>query len=538
MTVISGGNVGVTALHPARAARNGAAAGRGMELDAGANGAKGTLETDVCIVGAGPAGLVVAATLAAAGLDVIVLESGGPAHNAEVQELNDGDSSGDPYAGIRVTRQRQLGGTATVWNTRMPGGVGAKFTPLDPLDFTQRAAQHLSGWPMTFADLEPFYRRAQAICGLGEFAYHAAAWQKAGREPLTTIAPELESRVYQFGLRDSLLEPMLRALRGASNVRLFTEATVLSVETDAAGRRVSKVRVASPGGERWFVVAGQFVLAAGAIENARLLLCSGTSPSGLGNRSGWVGRCFMEHPRDRSIILRPSSRQAFERLRFYDIHDSTGEVQVMGRLALSQLTLSEASVLNASVTLLPIIRPAVRGARGVLGPLARRPEAERWLLRGGHGWTSHPAPRVVVSGFSVLINLEQAPDPENRITLSSRTDSIGVRRAKLFWRWRPCDENSRVRVRSLVTAVLERSGLGRIEAGSGLLDPNAHHHSGTTRMHADAAYGVVDADARVHELENLHIAGASVFPTSGFANPVLTIVALALRLSDRLIALR
>lgn len=509
-----------------------------MELDAGAIGAKGTLETDVCIIGAGPAGLVVASALAAAGFDVIVLESGGSGPNAEVQALNDGDTSGDPYAGMRETRHRQLGGTAAIWNTRMPGGVGAKFTPLDQMDFTQRAAHPLSGWPITFDDLEPFYRRAQAICGLGELAYHAAAWQKEGRLPLTTVEPELESRVYQFATRDSLVEPMLRTLRDASNVRLLTQATVLRVETDSAGRRVSRARVASPGGGRWFVVAAQFVLAAGAIENARLLLCSGKSPSGLGNRTGWVGRCFMEHPRDRSIVLRPASRQDFQRLRFYDIHDGPGEVPVAGRLALTQHTLAEAGVLNASATLLPLIRPAARGARAALGPLARRPLAERWLFRGGHGWSRHPAPRAVLSGFSVLLNLEQAPDPENRLTLSSHRDSLDVPRAKLHWRWRPRDEASRARVRSLFTAALERSGLGRIEAGSGLLDPNAHHHSGTTRMHADPAYGIVDAHSRVHELDNLHIAGASVFPTSGFANPVLTIVALALRLSDRLLAMR
>ncbi len=509
-----------------------------MELDAGANGARGTLETDVCIVGAGPAGLVVAATLAAAGLDVIVLESGGPAHNAEVQELNDGDTSGDPYAGMRVTRHRQLGGTAALWNTRFPGGVGAKYTPLDPTDFGKRAAHPLSGWPIAFDDLEPFYRRAQATCGLGEFAYHAAAWQKEGREPLTTVAPELESRVYQFGTRDSLIEPMLRTLRDASNVRLLTRATVLRLETESAGSRVSRAHVASPSDGRWFVVAAQFVLAAGAIENARLLLCSGTNPSGLGNGTGWVGRCFMEHPRDRSIVLRPASRRALERLRLYDIDDSPGEVPVVGRLALTQDTLRDAGVLNASATLLPLIRPAVRGARAALGPLARRPLAERWLFRGGHGWSRHPAPRAVLSGFSVLLNLEQAPDPENRLTLSTRLDSLDVRRAELHWRWRPRDEASRARVLGLFTAALERSGLGRVEVSSGLLDPNAHHHSGTTRMHSEAAYGVVDADARVHELENLHVAGASVFPTSGFANPVLTIVALALRLADRLIALR
>ncbi|HUF29888.1 MAG TPA: GMC family oxidoreductase [Gemmatimonadaceae bacterium] len=509
-----------------------------MELDMGAHGAGGTLETDVCIVGAGPAGLVVATALAAGGYDVIVLESGSRESDETIQGLNDGETSGDPYVGLRETRYRQLGGATSMWNTRIPGGVGAKYTPLDPIDFTQRVADPLSGWPMTYEDLEPFYRRAQTICGLGSFAYHAADWHGKGREPLTTVAPELESRVYQFGTRASLVEPMLRALHGASNVRLHAQATVQRLEVNAAGRRVSRAHVASPGGRLWHVAASQFVLAAGAIENARLLLCSGTGPHGLGNGTGWVGRCFMEHPRDRSIVLRIASRRALERLLFYDVHDGAGIVPVVGRLALSEQTMRGDGVLNASATLLPLIRPAVRGARSVIGPLARFPVVERWLPRGGHGWSRHPAPGAVVSGFSVLLNLEQAPDPENRLTLSSRRDALDVPRAALHWRWRPRDEASRQRVRAIVSSALERSGLGSIERGSAVLDPNAHHHAGTTRMHADPAFGVVDSDARVHELDNLHLAGASVFPTSGFANPVLTIAALALRLSDRLLAMR
>lgn len=508
-----------------------------MELGGGAYGT-GTLETDVCIVGAGPAGLVAASALAAAGCDVIVLESGCREDNADVQVLNEGDTTGDRYAGLRETRHRQLGGTAAVWNTRMPGGVGGKYTPLDKMDFARHGEHALSGWPLTFDDIEPFYRRAQTICGLGRFAYHAADWGREGHEPLTTVAPELESRVYQLGTRDSLVKPMLRALRGASNVRLCTQATVLRLETDAAGRRVSRARVASPNGVRWFVVATQFVLAGGAIENARLLLCSGTAPAGLGNRTGWVGRCFMEHPRDRSIVLRPSSRQAFERLRFYDMHGGKGEVPVVGRLAIAEPAIPEVGLLNASATLLPLVRPAVRGTRSALGPLARRAVSERWLPRGGHGWSQHPVPRAVVSAFSVLLNLEQAPDPENRITLGTRRDSLDIPCPELHWRWRPRDEASRERVRTIFATALERSGLGRVEVRSGVVDPNAHHHSGTTRMHSDPAWGVVDADARVHELDNLHIAGASLFPTSGFANPVLTIVALALRLSDRLLAIR
>lgn len=505
-----------------------------MQFDAKTIAPDDTIKTDVCIIGAGPAGLTIASTLAGSRIDVVLLESGGAVAEPTILALNEGDVVGDPYAGLSDTRHRQIGGTAATWNTRTAHGVGAKFTPLDRLDFEARQAGALPGWPIDFEELTPWYVRAQSTAALGPFAYDAAPWSGDGCEPLVEFGPELASGVYHFGGRDALLGPMLRSIRVASNVRMISHATAVRLETDPTDREVRRIQIGSPNGPTWWVAAGQVVLCGGAIENARLLLYSARTPESLGNRSGWVGRCFMEHPRDRSLVLRSPSRTAFDRLRFYDAHEHEGGALVAGRLSIAPDEIRAGGLLNASATLLPAVRETVRVLRSVAGPLARRRPAEELLPRGGHGWSSHPAPALAFDGFSVLINLEQAPDPENRVVLGRRRDALGIPMPELRWRWRARDEFSRQSVRSVIANVLRRAGLGVVRQREVPLDPNAHHHAGTTRMHADPRFGVVDANGQVHGVENLHIVGASTFPSAGFANPALTILALALRFAAHL----
>jgi choline dehydrogenase-like flavoprotein len=153
----------------------------------------------------------------------------------------------------------------------------------------------------------------------------------------------------------------------------------------------------------------------------------------------------------------------------------------------------------------------------------------------GYGWSRYADLPSAFDGFRLLINLEQRPHPDNRVVLGQGTDALGVPVAHLHWRWRNEEQRELERVRSLVTGAIEAAGLGRVRlAGATTPDPNSHHHAGTTRMSEDPRDGVVDSTGRVHQLENLFVTGASVFPTAGFANPTLTIVALADRLAGHL----
>lgn len=494
-----------------------------------------TLETDVCVVGAGPAGLVLAAELVGHGIEVLVLESGSAAREPDVQELNDGTVSGDPYAGLSATRRRGVGGTAGLWNTSVDGEIAAKYVPLDAIDLEPRPSVDGSGWPFDLRHLLPFYRRSLAWCGLRRTSFDGCDRAASGRVPLDV--PLLAPRVYRVAPRAALLDSTLGALRGGASPvgRLRTDATVLRLELSPGGARVVAATAAAFDGTRTRILARRFVLAGGAIENARLLLASDPGGVGIGNRSGRVGRCFMEHPRDVSLRLLPASPDLFRRAGFYDLHRAEDGSWILGRLGLRRETLRELDLPNASGTLLPRVAGGVLRARRALGPLGRLAPLRNLLPAGGHGWSSHPLPGRVFDDFTLLLNLEQSPHPQNRVLLDSKRDRFGIPTAELRWRWRAEDRARLERLRRFLAEALEASGLVRVVVDPAAeVDPNAHHHAGTTRMAADPERGVVDPDLRVHGVENLYVAGASTFPTAGFANPLLTIAALSVRLADHL----
>jgi choline dehydrogenase-like flavoprotein len=509
-----------------------------MELDHTQGVSPGTIETDVCIIGAGPAGSVVASELIARGRNVVVLESGAAAGDARAQSLNAGEMTGDPYAGLQATRHRGVGGTALLWNTPAAGGPGAKYLPLDPWDLEGRWPEAADGWALGYAELCHWYRRAQTVCGLGPFAYDGSDWSSSGSSGGDSGAaappwgPPLTTRVYQFGSREALLAPRLAALRASPSARLVRNATVLQL-TDEGG--AVRVAFAGPSAARGEVRARRVVLAAGAVENARLLLVSRAAGAVPPDRSGWLGCGFMEHPRDRTLSFVPARRGWGGPLAFLDQHTAPDGTMIAGRLALDGGFVRRHGTLNASATILPIVRTPLERLRRLVGPAARLPVVRDWLPAGGTGWSRHPIPQHAFAGFVVLLNVEQPPRRENAITLGARRDPFGVPVAALHWRWHPDDHARLATLRTHIASAMEQSGLGRVTIGPDRApDPNAHHHAGTTRAHPDPRHGVVDTDGRLHGSETIFVTGASTFPTAGFANPMLTLVALALRLGEHL----
>ncbi|MGH7665156.1 MAG: GMC oxidoreductase, partial [Gemmatimonadaceae bacterium] len=239
---------------------------------------------------------------------------------------------------------------------------------------------------------------------------------------------------------------------------------------------------------------------------------------------------FMEHPRDHALTLIPRSPTLFRDAAFYDVHAAADGTMVAGRFALTERTLEEDGIPNASVTLLPRRRRRSRVSR-----LRERFGGHRARQRAGYGWYTLDDPAASFDAFQLIVNLEQRPHPENRVLLGARQDRLGLPEPELHWRWKDGDQAELDRLRSVIARALEEAALGRVEIQSVLRpDPNAHHHAGTTRMSVDARGGVVDAHGRVHGVANLFVTGASVLPTAGFANPTLTIVALAIRLADHL----
>lgn len=510
-------------------------------------------EADVCIVGAGPVGLTLATVLLSRGASVVVLDSGGPdaaLDDAAPDDALDGTLDAPDWAPLWTSRARGVGGTSRIWNTVVDGERVAKYALLDPLDFEARPGLPHTGWPFGAEALRPFVARASNTCGLAGDVWHRGpddVWHRGPETDLRRGAPKgatagaLVRRPYAFGPRRRFTIDLVETLEGSPRARLMREATATGFVLADGGRRVEGVRwVGSPGG---IVYAATTILAGGALENARILLATARADSPPWSEAFWLGRGLMEHPVDRSLELHTRSALLCPDPGRFGPHlnpraEASGWRWTMDRVGLDLARLRESRLPNASLRFTtqeaspavleaPVARSWARRlvpgsrARRMVGDVVRAAAREVRRLRGLR--------------YRLRVDLEQWPDPDNRLVLTDDLDAHGRRRLGLRWRWSDDDESRRRRLIELFVDGLEGSGLGRLElAGGHSLDPNAHHHAGTTRMAESADDGVVDADLRVHGTDNLFVCGSSVFPTTGAVNPTLTAVALAHRLADHL----
>jgi choline dehydrogenase-like flavoprotein len=478
---------------------------------------------DVCVVGGGPAGLTTARTLGAAGRRVVLLESGGFDSSPAVQELNDGDYEGDPYLGLGLTRTRGLGGTANDWDVRIDGKPGAKYVPL--------SARDMRDWPIRADELKPHYVEAQRVCGLGPLEYGAAYWTAPARRPFELDGTGLTSGVYQFGYAERFTRELVGELRAMESVSVVA-GTVVDLSIDRSSWQLSAVRAIDGDGRLLELKARIVILACGAVENARLLLLA---DFGGGGSSEWLGRCFMEHARDFSMVLVPDSPELFANAAFYDFWTMEDGAQVGGCIALTEEALDRFQLPNGAMTLVPQIR---RRANRLLAARAPAPlrRALRMAPNGRYGWSRVRSPERTFDRFQIVLNLEQRPHPSNRIELSTRRDRFGNPLPRLVLRWTDEEQERLENLRELLREWFSVAGLGSLKTEEGRRRPdlNGHHHAGTTRMAFDRRDGAVDPNGRVFGVENLYVVGGSVFPSAGFANPTLTIVALALRLARHL----
>ncbi len=512
---------------------------------------------DVAIVGAGAAGIALALRLARAGSDVCLIESGGPSLETDLQTLNQGENVGLPYYPLDVTRNRVLGGTTATWSGRC--------VPLDPIDFQRRSWVPHSGWPVTAGDLAGNYRDAAEFCGVGEARFNDL-WLEAGLEDPGFDPALVQTRFWRMKAQ-RFGEAYRTELAASPQVNTLLHGTVVNIDVSGDARRVTGLRLATPSGARHRVRARHYVLAAGGIENPRLLLAStDVETAGIGNGRDLVGRFFMEHPKCRTArVTADDPVRLLERLRTtYPRHLPP----LCPSLVLSAEKQAELGVLNSSIALYYRSLPGVTDAATELNAAWKKgqwwPEgAGRKLMRLLPVLPSIPTNlyrryvrrRALIAqptALYLLVRGEQAPNPDSRVRLSSARDMLGQRRADLDWRLSPIDKRSAHAVTELVGAELARTSLGRITMDGWLRDGSpdwptglddgdhhnvlqgGHHHIGTTRMSADPSTGVVDANGKVWGKENLFMAGSSVFPTSGWANPTLTIVALSLRLGAHL----
>jgi choline dehydrogenase-like flavoprotein len=533
------------------------------------------LSSDVCIIGAGAAGITIALELEGGPSDVLVLESGGLRAEQATQDLYMGSvtdarlhSPPDRY------RQRRFGGTTTIW--------GGRCMPLDAIDFEERGYMPHSGWPIARDAVLPFYPKANRLCEAGEFEYAAGAAFDPPPRPMiegfasahfSTDTLERFSCPTDFGARYGA------RLRAAPNIRVVLHANVTALHLDVTASYLESATVRTLTGKTFRVRARHFVLATGGLEVARLLLASrDVRTSGIGNEHDVVGRYYMCHLAGTvgALSIKGPLGGVWNG---YDVSDEgiycrrrialTAAAQRQHRIGnfiarLHHPRITDPEHRNAILSLLYLGKFLIPYEYGKRLHGDERASFATWLqhLRNvaagpfdaaGFAWhmlkdrkfADRKFPSIIIKPrvnlYSLDFHAEQQPNPSSRVSLGEPVDAFGMPTLSIDWRYTAADVTTVSSALALLAADFQHGGIGSLSYDPAALESEmtrygayGGHHIGTARMGADPRTSVVDADCRVHSVPNLFVAGSAVFPTSSQANPTLTIVALALRLAATL----
>ena len=500
------------------------------------------LDTDVCIIGAGAAGITLAHEFIDAPFRVSVLESGGLEHDDASQQLYKGRSVGRKYNELDACRLRYFGGTTNHWN--------GWCRPLNAIDFEEYSWAPYSGWPFGFEDLLPYYYRAQNVCQLGEYGYDNIWLQNhAGGELLPLNEGQMVTEVIQIA--PTRFGQVYRSIiKAAANVAIYLNANVTNIETGEMQNEIARLRVATLNGRKFWITAKYYILAAGGIENARLLLVSNeTRTAGLGNENDLVGRFFMDHPEGEVGLFLPVNPGDKGWTTYCEGYLGRKYTDLLGVLAPRRFILEQDQILHCTIGLSYVLPDSSKGWNALRELVhgnnhsASQIESDLWRILSdiegvvGDGYEILKHGSIAPKVFNIKFYGQTTPDPDSRVTLDQERDALGLPRVRLDLHLSELARHSTKRTLEIFAGRLGESGLGRVKIAFDDWPVGIKygcHHIGTTRMSANPKYGVVDADCRIHGIGNLYVAGSSVFPTSGSANPTLTIVALALRLADQI----
>ena len=534
------------------------------------------MKVDVCIVGAGPAGIALTLALSEKGFSVLVLESGYWNLDAKTQSLYEGEvADARMHSPPEKYRQRRFGGASAIW--------GGRCMPFDPVDFEAREHVPHSGWPMGYEDLLAYYPEANKLAEAGHFCYDADEALGPHIRPMfdgfhsgrvLTNGLERFSCPTHFGTR------FAKRLSLAPNVQVLMGANCTAVRLQTDGQSVRKLDVATLAGKRFSVTPRIAVMATGGLETARLLLASrDVCPQGVGNQHDVVGRYYMCHiagnvgsltvhgdtekvrhgyeispegiycRRRLSVTAAEQQRlglsNAVARLHFPRITDPAHRNGVLSSLYLARKLISYeyGKRLNDGHVATPATY-ARHLLNVVANPLDTTAFLAHWLTR--RSLADRKFPSVILRNhtnrFSLEMHGEQIPQASSRVTLTDKVDALGMPQLKVDWRYCQADIESMRGTLDVLAQEFEQTGVAKFTYNKDTLEEDlmrfgayGGHHIGTTRMGNDVRTSVVDADCQVHTVRNLFVAGSAVFATSSQANPTLTLLALSLRLGDTLV---
>lgn len=536
-----------------------------------------TISNQVCIVGAGAAGIALAIKLAQSNFDVLLIESGGLSESNRFDPLFDGGrvAAGSNHPPLILGRRRGIGGTTSVW--------GGRCIPYDPIDFEKRDYIPNSGWPITYEQLLPYYHQANIFCEAGEFAYDA---ETAFNDKNKTLIPGFEGEdalinsIERFSCPTNFGQQYREFLKKDRHVSVLYNATCNHIQLKENGKSVDFIRLRTLSGKQFQVHANQYILAMGALETTRLMLASNdVHTQGLGNHSDCLGRYYQCHVRgvDGELQIKPNIKDVI-----YDYEISKDSIYCRRRITISPQAQRRYKIGNFSarlhyppagnpdhesgiLSLLFLTKSLLkkeyqsaftksdgekdnaaknkilwRHAKNIIVDYADvlncayRIVTKRFLAR-------QKLPSICLTGKNNLypldVNIEQCPNPASRVYLIQTRDVFGIPQIEVDWRSNDIDYKTVKTAFSIIKEEMTRTGCGDLlfdKEAIKINKPIGGHHIGTARMSDNPTQGVVDSNCQVHGIDKLFIGSSAVFPTSSHANPTLTIVALSIRLANHL----
>ena len=503
---------------------------------------------DICIIGSGAAGSFLVNELKNSDLSVVILEAGSFDPNSDISSF---------ISKLNIHKQnhlnygfsKQIGGSTNLWAGRV--------APLEEVDFQEKKLIPDSGWPVKLEEIIPFYNRVSDVMDLPPYEYFLKKRETPDNKHVKKIinaicssALDIKKFIWSsppFNTRKTILKDILEDQY--ENIKLYHDCHVTQLIENKDRNEITTVEYIDQSGHKQNISPKHTVLAAGGVENVRILLNSRTiSPNGIANKEDVVGRYFSTHPKaDMGALLLNKSVQLKDGL-FLDSHD--GNLSFRYGIGIDQKTQLKNGYLNHYVQLTPMLEytastlfEKVKDSSVLNSQLINKSKVLRGFLPGlgliifeligRFAGLQRKSTKFVLRAF-----LDQYPNKDNRVKLSTDKDKHGFSKVELDWELTDKDKDSILKFFDFIDTSLQDANIGHIEYSklSELQDwPIIAIHShfmGTTRMGKDCKTSVVDKNCQAHGYTNLFIAGPSVFPTYGYANPVYTIAALSIRLGQ------
>lgn len=500
---------------------------------------------NVCIVGAGAAGILLATQLAARGLTVLLLEGGGLELEDRSQALYKTELSGLPYAGATEGRFRTYGGSTTRW--------GGQILELEEFDFEPREHVKGSGWPFPKKELTGYYERALEFEGLRLTERDdAKVWAGLGLS-ICDLGPEFKMEYSRWCPERDFAILQRRMLQESRRLRVLFHANVTGFALNDSSTAIEALKVRGYMGAETQVSADCYVICTGGIETVRLLLQPLEHGLAPWQANGLLGKHYQDHIALNEIDIREISTQPAQR---YFGYAPLGGFRYHNKIRLSLAEQARAKTLNVAGTVGPFRRedPARERALVMLRELVKqgkKPSPSQWKAMAGklpgiafeRGLQRLLGDEPAWSRTMLTVHCEQSPLSASSITLGEERDALGMLRANVKWEISEQEIHSLRTYVKRATAVFAARRFAKVEPPKGFYEDDdlvvsmcgdSNHHMGGARMATSNREGVVDTNLKLHGIGNGYLLTSAVFPTVGFSNPTHTLVALSMRLGDHL----